>query len=40
MTTAGSEEAKQLEKIKYNIEKAYRKVNKQTNNKLKDNFSI
>lgn len=40
MTTSGSEEAKQLEKIKYNFEKAYRQVNKQTNNKLKDKFSI
>lgn len=40
MTTSGSEEAKQLEKIKYNFEKVYRQVNKQTNNKLKDKFSI
>lgn len=40
MTASGSEEAKQLEKIKYNFEKAYRQVNKQTNNKLKDKFSI
>lgn len=40
MTTSGSEEAKQLEKIKYSFEKAYKKVNKQTNNKLKDKFSI
>ena len=40
MTTSGSEEAKQLEKIKYSFEKAYRQVNKQTNNKLKDKFSI
>ncbi len=36
MTTSGSEEAKQLEKIKYNFEKAYRQVNKQTNSNLND----
>ena len=34
MTTAGSEEAKQLEKIKYNFEKAYKNIDRTVKNKF------
>lgn len=40
MATAGSEEAKQLEKIKYSFDKAYKSINKNTRNLTENKFSI
>lgn len=41
MTTAGSKEAKQLEKIKYSFDKAYKSLNKTNSSKIENNrFSI
>lgn len=40
MATAGSEEAKQLEKIKYSFDKAYKSINKNTKSLTEDKFSI